>query len=56
MVAAKANRNIVDEVVHIGFNHLRTHKMKRPLNNGWTNLKKFLAESSRPQINFKVNL
>ena len=56
MVAAKANRNIADEVVHIGFNYLRMHKMKRPPKNGWTNLTKFLAESSRPQINFKVNL
>ena len=56
MVAAKANRDIVDEVVHIGFNYLRTHKMKRPLNNGWTNLTKFLAESFQPQFYFMVNL
>ena len=56
MAAAKPNRNIVDEVVHIGFNYLRMHKMKRSPNNGWTNLAKFLAESFQPQFYFMVNL
>ena len=56
MVAARANRNIVDEVVHIRFNNLRMHEMKRSPNNGWTNLTKFLAESFRPQLYFMVNL